>query len=148
MAVYWVALIAMALAPVVLLGTRTRFDILRDADGPRLRQRSSVAWVPTSFRETELTSIRTARIAYEECHIKRQSWILALVLGLYGILPGLVYAYHLAGQHPQGDYEMHFISLTDGDGHVLETLEIRREHGLKSMLRMLASAVDIDVERD
>ncbi len=153
----WIALVAIVFAQIILVGTRTRFDILRQADGPRLRQRFSVAWVPFNCRETKLLPIRTARIAYEECHIKPQSWILVLVLGLYGILPGLIYAYHLALQHSHdaegynthgAAYEMHFISLADGDGHVLETLQFRRENQAREMISMLASAVDIDIERD
>ncbi len=153
---YCVALFAAVPASLVLSGTRTRFDVLREPTGPRFRRQFTVAWIPVKYREIDLAPVRTARIAYDECYIKRRSWVLAAILGLCGILPGLIYAYWLFAQGPQDEdgasakfdaYAMHWISLIDVDGTILETLEIRREKQAQAMLRMLTSAVDIDVER-
>ena len=154
--VYWIALVAMAVTPIVLLGTRTRFDIVHEADGPRLRERFLIACLPFVSRETKLVPVRKARISYEECRIGVRSWVLALTLGLLGILPGLFYAYFLACQRPQSDdeygmqgvpYEMHDIGLIDGDGNTAATIGLRREKQVRMMLQMIASAVDIEVER-
>ena len=114
--------------------------------------------VPGAKKEKAATSLRTpkSRVPVCECHIKLRSWVLALLLGFCGILPGLIYAYWLLAQcsHSENEasmqlnlYAMHWISLADGGGTVCETLEIRREKQVQAMLRILTSAVDIHVER-
>lgn len=152
----WAALVALPLVAAIFSGTRTRFDVLRAPTGPRFRRRFTVAWVPVTCRAIDLADIRAARITYDECYIKRRSWILALLLGFCGILPGLIYAYWLLAQYSHSEneasmslnpYAMHWIALADADGTICETIEIRREQQFQAMLRMLTSAVDIHAQR-